>query len=140
MTTAIEPLLLDTHLWIWLNEGVPELSEDVIHRIDRAAAHGQAFVSVMSVWEVSLLQAKQRVVLGLALPDWVERALAPPIRLATLTPVVARECHYLPGQLHNDPVDRILVATARSEGLTLVTRDRAILDYAARGHLRALAC
>jgi len=140
MTTAVEPLLLDTHLWIWLNEGVPELSDDVIRRIDRAAAHGQAFVSVMSVWEVSLLQAKQRVVLGLALPAWVERALAPPISLATLTPVIARECHHLPGPLHNDPVDRILVATARIEDLTLVTRDRAILGYAAQGHLRVLPC
>ena len=140
MTTAVEPLLLDTHLWIWLNEGAPELSDDVIRRIDRAAAHGQAFVSVMSVWEVSLLQAKQRVVLGLALPDWVERALAPPIRLATLTPVVARECHYLPGQLHDDPVDRILAATARLEGFTLLTRDRGLLDYAGEGHLRAVGC
>jgi PIN domain nuclease of toxin-antitoxin system len=140
MTIAVEPLLLDTHLWIWLNEGAPELSDEVIGRIDRAAAHGQAFVSVMSVWEVSLLQAKQRVVLGLALPAWVERALAPPISLATLTPVIALECHHLPGPLHNDPIDRILVATARIQDLTLVTRDRAILGYAAQGHLRVLPC
>jgi PIN domain nuclease of toxin-antitoxin system len=49
-------------------------------------------------------------------------------------------CHRLPSQLHDDPVDRILVATARIEGLTLVTRDRALLDYATQGHLRALPC
>jgi PIN domain nuclease of toxin-antitoxin system len=79
-------------------------------------------------------------VLGLALPASVERALAPPISLATLTPVIALECHHLPCALHNDPIDRILVATARIEDLTLISSDRAILGYAAQGHLRALAC
>ena len=112
----------------------------MVRRIDRAAARGHAFVSVMSVWEVGLLGAKGRVVLGLDLPVWVERALAPPISLATLTPKIALECNRLPGRLHGDPVDRILVATARVERLTLLTRDRALLDYAARGHIRALAC
>lgn len=139
MTTAPERLLLDTHLWIWLNEGASGLSSSVVRRIDRAAARGDAFVSVMSVWEVGLLDAKGRVVLGLDLPIWVERALAPPIGLAALTPKIALECNRLPGPLHSDPVDRILVATARVERLTLLTRDRALLDYAAKGHLRALA-
>ena len=44
----------------------------------------------------------------------------------------------LPGDLHGDPADRIIVATARHEGAVLVTRDRAPLDYAARGYLRAI--
>jgi len=140
MTTASEPLLLDTHVWIWLNEGAFELGAGVTSRIDRAAAYGRAFVSVISVWEVSLLHTKGRVLLGLALPTWVDRALAPPITVAALTPEIAVECHCLPGPFPNDPVDRILVATARIEGLTLLTRDRAILDYAAQGHVRALAC
>ena len=140
MTNAVEPLLLDTHVWIWLNEGGPELRDGMIRRIDRAAAQGLAFVSIMSVWELDLLHAKQRVVLGLALPTWVERALAPPITLAAMRTTIALACHQLPDRLHNDPIDRILVATARVEDLTLVTRDRVILDYAARGHLRTLAC
>jgi PIN domain nuclease of toxin-antitoxin system len=140
MTNAVEPLLLDTHVWIWLNEGGSELGDDAVRRIGRAAADGLAFVSVMSVWEIGLLHAKQRVVLGLAVSTWVQRALAPPITLGALTSEIAMSCHQLPGELHSDPVDRILVATARIEGLTLVTRDRAILDYAAQGHVRALPC
>jgi PIN domain nuclease of toxin-antitoxin system len=140
MTTGIEPLLLDTHVWIWLNEGAPRLSEVVTRWIERAAARGEAYVSVISVWEVSLLHAKQRVVLGLALPIWVDRALAPPITMASLTSEIAIEGHHLPVPFHSDPVDRILVATSRIKRLTLVTRDRALLDYAARGHLRALPC
>jgi PIN domain nuclease of toxin-antitoxin system len=140
MTNAVEPLLLDTHVWIWLNDGGAELGDGVIRRIDDAAAHGCAFVSVMSVWEVGVLHAKQRLALGLALPIWVRRALAPPITPGALTPEIAISCHLLPGQLHSDPIERILVATARIEGLTLVTRDRALLDYAAQGHFRALPC
>lgn len=140
MTTAREPLLLDTHVWIWLNEGTAQLRKGIIDRIDGAAARGGALVSVMSVWEVSLLHAKRRVVLGLALPAWVRNALAPPIALAPLTPEIAVEANQLPEHFQDDPADRVLVATARREGLTLVTRDRAILAFAARGHLRALAC
>jgi PIN domain nuclease of toxin-antitoxin system len=140
MTNAVEPLLLDTHVWIWLNEGGAELTDSVVRRIGRAAAHGCAFVSVMSVWEVGLLHATQRVALGLSLPIWVQRALAPPITAGALTPEIAMSCLQLPGQFHSDPIDRILVATARIEELTLVTRDRAILDYAAQGHVRALPC
>jgi PIN domain nuclease of toxin-antitoxin system len=139
MTSAIEPLLLDTHVWIWLNE-VGELSTSIARTIGSAAGHGLAYVSVMSVWEVALLHTKQRLALDLALPLWVERALAPPLTPSILTPAIAMGCHQLPAGLHSDPVDRILVATARSEGLTLVTRDQAILDYAAQGHVRALAC
>ena len=140
MTNPVEPLLLDTHVWIWLNEGGAELDDGVVRRIAGAAAHGCAFVSVMSVWEVGLLHAKQRVALGLALPIWVQRALAPPITLGALASDIAVSCHQLPGRLHSDPIDRILVATARIENLTLVTRDRAILEYAAQGHVRALPC
>jgi PIN domain nuclease of toxin-antitoxin system len=46
----------------------------------------------------------------------------------------------LPGQIHGDPMDRILIATARALNLILVTSDRPILRYAEAGHLRTLAC
>jgi PIN domain nuclease of toxin-antitoxin system len=70
----------------------------------------------------------------------INRALAPPLALATLTPEIAVESNGLPGQFHSDPVDRIITATARIEGMTVVTRDRQILAYAAQGHVSALPC
>ena len=95
----------------------------------------------MSIWEVGLLDAKGRISLNLPCLDWVRTALARSGALTVgLSPEIAVESHRLPGRLHNDPVDRILAATARTEALTLLTRDRALLDYAAQGHLRALAC
>jgi PIN domain nuclease of toxin-antitoxin system len=133
-------LLLDTHVWIWLNEGVPRLSEAFRRRIDRAATREGVWVSVISVWEVSLLISKRRLQFGRGCLDWVTGALAPPIALASLTPAIAVACNELPGRLHSDPADRILAATARVEDLTLVTSDRPLLDYARQGHLRALAC
>jgi PIN domain nuclease of toxin-antitoxin system len=47
---------------------------------------------------------------------------------------------FLPADSLRDPADKIMVATAREQGLTLMTRDRMILDYAAKGHVSALAC
>ena len=59
--------------------------------------------------------------------DWAK--MPPDVLLASST---------LPGDLHGDPADRIIVATAREYGLRLVTRDRKVLGYAARGHVMAL--
>ena len=50
------------------------------------------------------------------------------------------ESQSLPGDIHKDPYDRIIAATAREYGYTVMTRDRALLDYAAQGYLSALAC
>ena len=87
-----------------------------------------------------MLYLKQRLRLETSCLDWVQRALAPPLTLAALTPVIAVECNSLPSRFHDDPADRIITATARVEGLTVVTRDRQILDYAAQGYVSALAC
>ena len=140
MRTEAAALLLDTHVWIWLNEGLPELSVEQRQCIDDAARRGQAWVSIISVWEVSLLHSKQRLHLGASCLDWAKRALAPPLALAALTPEIAVECNGLPGRFHSDPADRIITATARIEGLTVVTRDRQILAYAAQGYVSALPC
>ena len=52
--------------------------------------------------------------------------------------LVASSC--LPGNIHKDPMDRILIETARRKRLTLLTRDRAILSYGGDGHVKVMAC
>lgn len=47
---------------------------------------------------------------------------------------------FLPKPVHNDPMDRILIATALDHDLTIVTRDKAVLAYGASGHVRTFAC
>ena len=62
------------------------------------------------------------------------------MELAELSPQILIASSFLPGDPPGDPADRILAATAREYGYTLVTRDRPLLDYAKQGHLQALAC
>jgi PIN domain nuclease of toxin-antitoxin system len=141
MKTRAEALLLDTHVWIWLVRGEDRIPRDLRELIFVAAGAGSMLLSVMSIWELSLLDAKGRISLNLPCLAWVRTALERSGALmAPFTAEIAVESNQLPDRFHNDPIDCILVATARIEDLTLVTRDRAILDYAARGHVRALAC
>jgi PIN domain nuclease of toxin-antitoxin system len=133
-------LLLDTHAWYWLVDANPRLLEGTRRTIDCAAARGELLVSVISAWEIAMLESKARVAFDIPCLDWIRQALAPPLRLTSITPEIAVESTRLPEPFHRDPVDRLLTATARVEGLTLLTRDQRILDYSAQGHVRALAC
>jgi PIN domain nuclease of toxin-antitoxin system len=104
-----------------------------------AGAIGKVLVSAISVWEVGMLEAKGRVRFTVEVGEWVRRALAAPgVHLAPLTPEIALDSTRLPEPVHGDPADRILVATARRMGATLVTRDTKILDYGRQGLLSVI--
>ena len=134
-------LLLDTHCWIWIESGPREqLSRDGLSAIEQARRRAGLLVSVISVWEVGLLEAKGRVLLKMPCEAWVKRALAAPgLELAPLTPEIAIESTRLPGEFHGDPADRILVATARLMGARLLTRDRQIIEHGRQQHARIVA-
>jgi len=135
------PLLLDTCAAIWIANKDP-ISESILDEIRRAAVDGRAvFVSAITAWEIGMLVSRGRMSMLTAPERWFENLLqAPAIRLANLPPNVLIAASFLPGTPPNDPADRILAATAREYGYTLVTRDRPLLDYAEHGHLQALAC
>ena len=135
-----EPLLLDTHYWIWLQAGTRrDLSHSVEKAIDDAAAAGNLLLSVISVWELGLLESKGRIELSAPCEQWVRDALAiPGLSLALLTPEIALASSRLPEPFHGDPADRIIVATARALGARLVTRDTRIRAYARKRHLSIL--
>jgi len=135
-------LLLDTHVWLWLALGIAgTIKAPLRAAIERAGKSATLFVSILSVWEIAMLEKKGRVTLPMGVQEWIERALARPelILLGWSDPRTAIDSCRLPGEFHADPADRLLVATARAENAALVTRDRKILDYAALGHVRALA-
>ena len=140
MLETANVLILDTHVWIWLMEGSDRLALEVRHRIQKAVPQEALRVCAISVWEVAMLEAKGRVVFDEDCGTWVKNALAAPgISLSPLTPEIAVASARLPGSVPGDPADRIIVATARACGGTLVTADSVILKYARSGHLRALA-
>ena len=132
-------LLLDTHVLIWLINGDAALSREAKQEIDDASVNRETLVSVVCFWEIGMLQVKRRIRLANSVLDWTRDAVnRPGITVAPLTPEIAVASSFLPGRFHHDPADRIIVATARETGATLVTRDRRILRYGARGHLKVM--
>lgn len=122
-------ILLDTHIWFWWVRADPLLSSAHAQYITANQANGLG-VSVVSVWELAMLEKKGRVSVDRPLPDWVRLALAyPHVQLLDLTPDIAIESVHLPGTFHKDPADRFLVATARILNIPIVTQDRKILAY-----------
>ena len=133
------PILLDTHVWVWLMLGDNRLGRANRRMLEKAVPDGRLRVSVISVWEVAMLETKGRLTLALDCESWVQEALAAPgVRLAELTPHIAISSTNLPGVFHGDPADRMLVATARETDALFLTADQAILEYAAQGHVHAL--
>jgi PIN domain nuclease of toxin-antitoxin system len=131
---------LDTHVWLWFMLADAELASNEQNAINRAAASGRLKIAAISVWEAALLASRGRVALGRPLAQWIAEAVsAPGLSIEPLLPQVAVEAASLPETFHRDPADRLIVATARVANATLMTRDRRILDYAARGHLAAVA-
>ncbi len=83
-----------------------------------------------------MLEARGRITLAKPCLEWVDDALAAPgFGLAPLTSEVAVESVRLPEPFHDDPADRLIVATARITGAAVARRDRRILDYGTRGHV-----
>ena len=132
-------LLLDTHALVWSVEDNPRLGVQAKRAINEAAREHRVAVSAISPWEIALLVSKGRLKLAADVMDWLCDALRKPgISLVPLEPEIAVASTRLPFEMHADPADRILVATARRLGATLVTADGALLELAIRGYFVAL--
>lgn len=132
-------VLLDTHAWVWLLNGSARLGPKARKAIQRSLAEEAVLVSAISPWEVAMLVAKGRLVLDRDIDEWVQKALSfSGIRLEPISPEVAVASTRLPGTLHADPADRMIVATARHIGSMLITADQLLLDYSVAGHLKTL--
>ena len=132
-------MILDTHVWLWLNEGSSELKKKIISLIDEAAQTDGIYISAISVWEVAMLASKKRIILRTSIEDWIKKALAQPgVELIPLLPEIAIESAHLPEDPHGDSADRMIMATARIKQLTLLTRDANILAYSKKGYLKAI--
>jgi PIN domain nuclease of toxin-antitoxin system len=132
-------LLLDTHVLLWSGFKDPRLGRKAAAAINLAAREGRIRISAITPWEIGLLASKKRINLHVDALAWIRGALSKPgVRLAALEPEIAVESTRLPFEMHPDPADRILVATARHLGATLVTADQALLGLARKGHFRVL--
>ena len=132
-------LLLDTHAWLWTVEGDSRrVGRKALRLIARAETRGAVRVSAASVFEIVALHAAGRVLLAQPPERWIETSLERSgLRIAEVNRDVAVDAGLIPRTALPDPLDRLLVATARQLEATLVTADGAILGYAERaGNVR----
>jgi PIN domain nuclease of toxin-antitoxin system len=115
-------LLLDTHILIWWLADVPPVTERLVEYMTKAE---MVMVSAASVWEMEIKKAKGM----LEAPDDIDKAIEfNGFRPLSITLAHSMLAGHLPA-IHQDPFDRMLVAQATLEGLTLVTRDRKLVEY-----------
>lgn len=131
--------LLDTCTAIWIAENKP-LREPAVSTLGSTVV-GKFYVSPMTAWEIAMLVAKGKIALSIKPLVWFQLlTTSPDIVQAELPVSVLISSTTLPDIKINDPVDRILIATAREFGFTLVTRDKSILEYGSLGHVSVLGC
>jgi PIN domain nuclease of toxin-antitoxin system len=137
-------VLLDTCALIWLANGDP-LASGATAAIVQAGLQGGIFVSPVSAWEIGMLSRAEpgRTRPLRFQPDpktWFARFMAGPgIREAPFHPDIAIDSSFLPGEVHGDPADRMIIATARHLGVPAVTRGSKIIDYAQYGEVSVVA-
>jgi len=133
-------IVLDTHVWIWLINGDEKIQKaKFLDEINKAVKSHLIKVPAICTWEVSMLVAKNRIVLSENTLDWIHKALsAPGISICPLTPEIAYESANLPGNCHGDPADRMIIASTRILNATLLTFDSKILEYSEEGFVKVL--
>jgi PIN domain nuclease of toxin-antitoxin system len=125
-------LLLDTHVWIWTVEGDDKrLGRRSRLLLTSSEAGGAIRVSPISVFEIVALHTLGRLRLTRTPERWVAEALdSAGIRLGELSLDVVVDAGHIPREALADPIDRLLVATARQLDAVLMTADTRILAYA----------
>jgi PIN domain nuclease of toxin-antitoxin system len=133
-------ILLDTCAVMWI--GYDELPHGAVADLERSKkAKEDVFISPVSAWEIGMLVALKRFRVPVEPHIWLDHFVeTSECRIAKLPSKVLIASSFLPGLPPRDPADRIIVATAREYGYRIMTRDRAILDYAEQGHVQAIAC
>ena len=113
-----------------------KLSKRVRSIISDPDQYEELLLSVISPWEFSKLLEKKRIGISCDPEEWIREALEmPKLRLVPLTPILSYRSTTLPPPFHEDPADQIIVATAREENATVMTKDKLIQGYT---HVRTI--
>jgi PIN domain nuclease of toxin-antitoxin system len=120
-------ILLDTHALVWLVAEPARLSRAATDAIRRARATGGLAVASITLWELAMLLVRGHV-RGHGTIDASIRQVVDAARVSVreITPVIASLSAQFPDDFPLDPADRLIAATARADGLTLVTKDERI--------------
>jgi PIN domain nuclease of toxin-antitoxin system len=121
-------ILLDTHVLIWAVEKPEELGKNSKSLLEDG--ENEIFISPISTLEIAQLISSGRIELNQTLNSWLKKALKNlKVETVPFTHETAETAYKLPEPFHKDPADRILVATAILENLSLMTADERIVNY-----------
>ena len=129
--------LLDTHVCIWSAEGNERrLGARTRRLLQRAQSQDAVRISPVTIFEMTALHTLGRLRLTRTPEQWTRDYLSlPGVRIVEFSPVIALDAGAIPRAALADPLDRLLVATARQNDATFVTCDERILDYGRGGRL-----
>ncbi|PTS87039.1 VapC toxin family PIN domain ribonuclease [Sphingomonas sp. HMWF008] len=131
-------ILLDTHVLIWFADGDPRLGVATRDIVGTAIGSGEARFAAISMWEIGMLVARGHVTLAMPPETWIERLEDVGVVIVNMTRQISLDAGIMPREIHGDPCDRIIMATARSLGCPLLTADRRLLEYGTNGWLKVL--
>jgi PIN domain nuclease of toxin-antitoxin system len=133
------PILLDTHVLLWSLLEPSEISRGTKQQITLAQNNNRLLLSSISLWEIAMLNLKKRINIYEPTKEFLKSvASVRDLSVKDISPDVAAESVLLMDDFHGDPADRIIVATAKIYGATLLTRDKKILDWAKSGHIHCV--
>ena len=123
-------IVLDTHAWIWFVNNPQQLSVTARRAVREAMSRKAIYISSISAWEVALLEASGRIKLTISVQDWIAGSEALPFfNFIPVDNSIFLRSVFLPGPLHRDPADRVIIATAIMKGMPIVTKDEKIRKY-----------
>jgi len=133
-------LLLDTNAAVFAVEGT--LRSAAASLLTQKFRDGETvLLSPITGWELGLLFSRGRLRAAIRPREYLRRLTSlPGVAMVPLSAEILLDSSFLPGAPPRDPADRIIAATAREHGYTVMTRDASLLAYAREGHLSAVEC
>ena len=122
-------VLLDTHVWIWINSSPEKISSNA-SKILFNKKNDNIFISIISCWEVSKLHENRKIGFNKPLYEWINRALEyPDLCVLELTPKACAKPSEFSRPEISDPIDQMIIATALENDLPLITADENLRKY-----------
>ena len=122
-------ILLDTHVLVWMVSDSSRLSRSAARELRKAERNGQLAVASITLWELALLYQGGRLRTSGSIESAIRMIIEKSrVQIIEISPEIAALTTTFPESYPKDPADRLIGATARVHGLTLITQDERILN------------